>query len=103
MNAAVAQSADQELDAIALFAPWAGPDDRPLRLRIHKAWSTATARATRCRHRRARLLYGLAAEIAGDWVFLRAEVRELEDVLAAITRMFLTAGWIERCEAPDEY
>ena len=99
----VEETRDKPLDAISVFAPWAGPEDRPLRLRLHKAQTCALAKLTRCNHRRARLMYGLASELAGDWVFLRAAPEELSDVLAAITRLFLSAGWVERTEAPDAY
>ncbi len=89
-------------DAISVFAPWAGPDDRPLRLRLHRAQTVATARATRSRHGRARILYWLAADLAGERTFARTSPDDLKDTLAALARLFLTAGWIERSEASDD-
>lgn len=47
-------------------------------------------------------MYQLAGDLAGDWMFLRSTADELNDVLAAVTRLFLTAGFIERTEQPDE-
>jgi hypothetical protein len=74
-----------------------------LRLRIHRARDTATARAARTQHRRARSLYWIAAQLASDWVFTRASTEVLEGVLQALTYTFLSAGTIERVETPDEH
>lgn len=92
----------QRLDPVDVFAPWAGEEERALRIRIHRARDVATARAGRSQHGRARTLYWLAAQLASDWVFTRAPITDLSEILAALTRLFLTAGMIERLEAPDE-
>jgi hypothetical protein len=55
----------------------------------------------RSKHGRARQIYWLAAQIAGDWVFTPAPNDELTDVLEALSRLFLVAGMVERLEAPD--
>lgn len=90
-------------DAVALFAPWANDTERALRLRIHKARDIATARASRSTHRRARLIYSVASELASEWVFRRANMEDLEQVLRALSQSFLAAGNIQTVEAPDEW
>lgn len=92
---------EQHLTPIDVFAPWAGAEERGLRLRIHKARDVAQARAARSKHGRARTAYWLAAQFAGDWVFTRAPTDALEEVIKGITWLFLFAGLIERLEAPD--
>jgi hypothetical protein len=73
-----------------------------LRLRIHKARDLATARASRSKHGDARLLYWLAAQRAGARVFARVDEDELRETIMELTRLFQTAGSIERRDAPDE-
>jgi len=94
-------TAHQPIDAVAVFAPWCDDAERALRVRIHKARDAAQARAIRSKHGRARTLYWVAAQMAGDWVFCRAPNEDLNDILAALSRLFLVAGSIERLEAPD--
>jgi hypothetical protein len=89
------------LDAVAVFAPWAADDERALRLRIHRARDTATAKATRCKHGNARQLLWLAAQLAAERVFARMPNEELKETIENLARLFLVAGWIERSEAPD--
>ena len=91
----------QPLDPIDVFAPWAGEDEKALRRRIHRAQGAATTRASRSRHGRARQIYWIAAATASDWTFQRAPITDLSEILAALARLFLTAGMIERLEAPD--
>lgn len=92
---------DGPLDAVGVFAPWAGADERALRVRIHRARDSATARATRCKHGEARTLYWVAAQMASARVFARMPNEELKDTIDNLARLFLVAGWIERTEAPD--
>jgi hypothetical protein len=92
----------QRLDPIDVFAPWADDDEKALRRRIHRAQAAATTRASRSRHGRARQLYWWAATLAADWQFQRAPITDLSEILAGLARIFLTAGMIERLEAPDE-
>jgi len=92
----------ENLSPIDVFAPWAAGEERGLRLRIHKARDIAQARAARSRHVHARSIYWSAAEIAHAWVFQRAPSDQLNDILEALTRLFLAAGAIERLEAPNE-
>src|SRR4051794_39680073 len=93
---------EQSLTAVDIFAPWSGADERALRLRIHRARDIAQARAGRSKHTRARAVYWIAAQLAGDWVFARAPNESLEGVLEALSRLFLVAGTLERLEVPDE-
>lgn len=92
----------QQITAADVFAPWAGPEERALRVRIHRARDVAQARASRSKHGRAKQVYWIAAQMAGDWVFCRTEIDLLKDVLASLARLFLVAGSIERLETPDE-
>ncbi len=94
-------SAHQPIDPVGVFAPWAGEEEKALRVRIHKARDVAQARASRSKHGRARTFYWLAAQMASDWVFSRAPNEDLADVLASLSRLFLVAGSVERLEAPD--
>lgn len=89
------------LDAITRFAPWAGEAERSLRIRIHRARDTATARATRCRHIDARTIYWIAADIASGRVFARMPNEHLQEAIQNLARLFLVAGWIERVEASN--
>lgn len=86
---------------VDVFAPWAGEEERALRMRIHRARDLAQARATRSEHEQARSAYWLAAELAGEWVFKRASNEALWDVLKGLTWLFLFAGMIIRLDAPD--
>lgn len=95
-------SAHQPIDAVAVFAPWCDDAERALRIRIHKARDTATARGSRSRHGRARVLYWWAADLASDSVFARMEFEALDQIVKALTYAFLAAGVIERAEAPDD-
>ncbi len=95
-------SETQQSDAVATFAPWAGGAERALRLRLHRARDTATARATRSQHGSARMIYWLAAQMAAAKVFARVPDEELTETIGQLARLFLVAGWIERTEAPDE-
>ena len=92
---------DGPIDAVGVFAPWAGADERALRVRIHRARDSATARATRCKHGEARTLYWIAAQMASARVFARMPNEELTDTIDNLARLFLVAGWLERTEAPD--
>ena len=89
------------LDAVSVFAPWCGETERGLRIRIHRARDSATARATRCKHAGARSIYWLAAQIAAARVFARMPNEDLKETIDNLARLFVVAGWIERTEAPD--
>ena len=97
------QPIDPELHAVDIYAPWCASFERQLRIRVHRARDIAQARACRSKHGRARSLYWMAAQMAGDWVFRRAPNEDLEEILAALSRLFLVAGATERLEAPDEW
>lgn len=89
------------IDAVAALMPWSGPEDRPLRLRLHKAGATAVARAMRSEHADARQLLWLAAQICHERAFARIEVQELNETISAISRLGLVVHFIERTGAPD--
>lgn len=88
-------------DAVDVFAPWCDDAERSLRIRIHRARDTATARATRCKHGMARVIYWVAAQMASDRVFARMPIEVLRETICTLARLFLAAGSIERSEAPD--
>lgn len=89
------------MDAISVFAPWSGPEDRPLRMRLHRAGTAAVARATRSKHGNARQVFWLAAQMAQARTFARVDVDHLQDGIAAVSYLFLAANIIERTELPD--
>lgn len=88
-------------DSVGVFAPWCDEAERTLRNRIHKARDIATARATRCKHGDARVIYWLAAQTASTRVFARMPADDLRETIDNLARLFLVGGWIERVEAPD--
>ncbi len=89
------------IDAVSVFAPWSGEAERDLRLRIHRARDFATARAMRCKHSDARMIYWLAAQLAEERVFARLPNDDLMDTIKNLARLFLVAGWIERVNVAD--
>lgn len=103
LNQQIAQCNDCSpvMEAISVFAPWCGEAERALRVRIHRARDTATARATRCKHGDARMIYWLAAQLAAARVFARMPDGDLKETIDNLARLFLVAGWIERTDAPD--
>jgi hypothetical protein len=95
-------SKHEPIDAVAVFAPWAGPEERALRVRIHKAQTIALKRAALERNSRARSLYYVAAELAAAWVYHRVDdVGLLQRVLWALCQMFMAAGHIVVVEGAD--
>jgi len=93
---------EQKLTPVDVFAPWAGAEERALRLRIHKAQTIAAARAASERNGRARALYYEAGSLAHGWVFRRVEdIGDLERILWALNQLFLAAGHIAVVEGPD--
>ncbi len=102
-NQQIAQRNDcrAAMDAISVFAAWSGEAERALRVRLHRAGNSATARATRSKHGSARALYWLAAQLASERVFARMPDAELMTTIDNLARIFLVAGWIERTDAPD--
>jgi hypothetical protein len=89
-------------DAIRHFCPGAGDEERAHRLAIHKARDIGQARATRSRHARARAVYWLATQLAGDWIFRPASVEDLAEIRRGLGWLFLVAGLLQRLEASDD-
>lgn len=100
-EASTPKAADTQSHAVDIFAPWAGEDERALRIRIHHARDLAQARACRSKHGRARTAYWIACQLGGDWVFQRASVDQLQEIIKGLTWLFLFASLIERVEASD--
>ena len=92
------------LTAVDVFAPWAGEEERALRLRIHKAQTIAARRAAAERNGRAQALYFQAAGLALAWVFRRVEdIGDLERILWALNQLFMAADHIAVVEGPDAW
>jgi hypothetical protein len=101
-NTRDAQRVGRPVDVVGLFAPWAGPEERAFRLRIHKAQTIAAKRATFERNSRARVLYYEAASLALGWAYRRVEnISDLERILWALCQLFMAASHIARVEGPD--
>lgn len=100
-EASTPKAADTQLHAVDLFADWYSDVERPLRIRIYQARDRMLARVNRSKHERARTIYWIGAQMAADWAFWRAGAEELNDVLAALTRIIMVADTIERLESPD--
>jgi hypothetical protein len=92
----------QSLDPISALMPWATPEEKPLRLRLHRAGATAVARATRSRHGKARVIFWLAADICRERTFARLDIADLQESIEMIARLFVVANFIERAETEDE-
>lgn len=90
------------VDPIALFAPWADDEALALLRRIHRARDKMSACVRRSNHWRAREMYRWGFQLASDCTSARASADDLRQIIAALARTFLTAGAIERMEAPDE-
>lgn len=91
-----------QLTAVQVFAPWAGDEERALRLRIHRAQTIAAARAVREMNARARTQYFEAASLATAWIFRRvADLGDLERILRALNQMFCAADNIAQVEGSD--
>jgi hypothetical protein len=93
---------EHRLAPVEIFAPWAGPEEQGLHERLRRARDVALVRARRSPQTLARTLFWVAAQLASDWVYRRTPVDDLNEVLAGLTRLFLTAGMIERLEDLDE-
>jgi len=89
------------IDSVAALMPWSGPEDRPLRMRLHRAGIVAVARATRSKYGNARQIFWLAAQMAQARTFARVDVDHLQDGIAAVSYLFLAANIIERTELTD--
>lgn len=93
---------EKQLTPVDVFAPWAGDEERALRLRIHRARDAAQARAARSKNGKAREVYWVAGLFAGDWVFRRVEeLGDLERVLRGLSQLFMAADNIFQLEGPD--
>jgi len=94
-----AQQTDAQLTPVDVFAPWSGPEERSLRLRLHKAQTVATAIAAREDNGDARSLYYHAGQVASAWVFRRVVDRaQLERVLWGVNQLFLAADHFRQAE-----
>jgi hypothetical protein len=91
-----------DLTPVDVFAPWAGAEEKSLRLRINKAQTIAARRAASERNGRARTLYYEAGSLAHCWVFRRVEdLGDLERILWALNQLFMAAGHVAVVEGPD--
>lgn len=88
-------------DAVSVFAPWAGEQEKLLRRRLRNAWTIASARGARSRSGNARQLYWQVAMVASEWTFARASLADLKDIADGLVRMFVAANVFERVEGPD--
>lgn len=70
-------------------------------MRIYRARDRMIACANRSKHQRARAVYWVGSQMAADWAFWRAGPDDLNEVLGALTRIFMVARTIEELEAPD--
>jgi hypothetical protein len=95
-------NAQEPHDPIKHFCPGAGEEERAHRIALHRARDIAQARALRSKHWQARNLYWEAAELSAKWVFRPASIDDLQEIRRALGWMFLSAGVIQRLEAPDE-
>jgi hypothetical protein len=90
------------LSPVDVFAPWAGVEERALRLRIHRAQTIASARASHELNARARTLYYEAGSLATAWVFHRVDdLGDVERILRALNQLFLAADNVAQVEGAD--
>ena len=77
--------------------------ERMLRRRLHRArdmagrqaWQLDQSPQTRC-------LYGLAEEVAGDWIFAPADPNDLDEIIRSIAAIFRAASTLNRLERRDD-
>src|SRR5690242_18102908 len=81
---------------VDIFAPWAGREERTLRVRLYRARDIAQARAARTNDARAWAIWNSAAQLAGDWVFFRTSPAALRETLHTLSELFIAAGAIEQ-------
>ena len=89
-------------DAVALYVPGAGPEERTLRLRIHRARDFACARAGRSSHPYARAVYQLIEDIASDLVFTRSNEGKLFGTINVLALLIRAANAFEELEPAGE-
>lgn len=80
-------------------------DDEPrrqLRWRILKAGKSADRRGDRAAGDDAGSLFFYAYRLAQRWRFKRASADQLQDVIIALTGLFIAANALERVETADE-
>ena len=100
--AGCSQASTPKPDEIQRLRPWEPEPRIQLRRRLSNASLHALARARRARSTDAELLYRDIARIASDWsiewrLAADAEIEsQLQDILGALTRMFLAADALER-------
>ena len=91
---------DASAELVALFVPGADGEEKALRTRIHLARDRAQARAERMDSFEGSRICHLASAIASEWVFRRETgLDELNEVLAALSQLFLAAGKFDRLES----
>lgn len=97
-------SSNQHMPTIIdTFAPWAGNEERALRLRIHRAQAVAVIRADRDPNPHARATYEIASDLALRWVFRRVDnLGDLERVILALAELFLAADNMTQVDAGHE-
>lgn len=97
---ALDESGDGPLDPITALMPWVTPEEAGLRRRILKCRLTAARKAARAGGVAQQLCWA-ACDLAGQWDVAPASIEQLQDVIEALTRMFLAVGVVERLETTD--
>jgi hypothetical protein len=89
-------------ELVKLYLPEANGEALALRARIHLARDQARSRSGYSTNCEARSLYGVAADVAGQFVFDRSlRSDDLFEVIKIVTWLFLAAGALERLESSD--
>jgi hypothetical protein len=94
-------SAQQPIDPVRHFCPWASDSEATIRKRLLNARNFGSARALQSKNSRARELLWIISEVAGDWVFRRANADELSDLANGLCRIMLGVNALERVEGDD--
>jgi hypothetical protein len=85
-------------DPIAAFMPWVAEPERSLHRRLLNVKVGAACRAKHCANDRARSLWWLASDIAGENALEPTSRAHLEDVLRTVTRLEQCADALEHWE-----
>jgi hypothetical protein len=87
-------------DPVAAFMPWVEDNERGLRRRLLAFQQRAGTRARTSDNDQARTLWWMICDTAAGNAFAPASPSHLQDVLAALSRLSLSADAFERWESP---
>ena len=95
------KAADTEAHPVDVFGDWISASERQLRIQICAFRDEALDCVWRSKKGRVKSIYSLGSLLAADWAFWPAATEELQEVLDALTLIFMACRKLERLEGPD--